>query len=152
MSNPHSYRWRLLKTSLTPPLFTKVRVPRQESDRSCICVLGVFILPLFCNFDIWFWNCSESVVFLMFLFTSLCFYSFSLFTVGTYLPEEYHIAIECILFICCVGLILKKQKQQIYQPFSYIARLIRLNNTNTDPPDIQVPTMQRLMGGDENGK
>jgi len=34
--------------------------------------------------------------------------------------------------------------------FSYIARQIKLKNTNTNPPDIQVSTMQRLMGEDEN--
>jgi len=33
------------KTSLTPPPFIEVSVPR-ESERSCICVLGVSILPL----------------------------------------------------------------------------------------------------------
>jgi hypothetical protein len=34
------------KTSLTPPLITEVTVPNQESERSCICELGVSILPL----------------------------------------------------------------------------------------------------------
>jgi len=34
------------KTSLTLPLFIEVPVPSQESERSCICVLGVSILPL----------------------------------------------------------------------------------------------------------
>ena len=34
------------KTSLTLPLFIKVPVPSQESEGSCICVLGVSILPL----------------------------------------------------------------------------------------------------------
>ena len=97
---------------------------------SCICELGVLILPLFCDFDIWFWNCSDSVVFIIFLFTSLCFYSFSLFTDA------------CILFVFCEVLILKKQKRQIYQPLCYIARLIDLN--------IQVPTRHRFMGKDEN--
>ena len=33
------------KTSLTPPLFIEVPVPSQESERSCICVLEVSILP-----------------------------------------------------------------------------------------------------------
>ena len=69
---------------------------------------------------------------------------------GTYLPEQYHIAIECILFVFWEVLILKKPTQIIYQPLSYIARLINLNKTNTDPPDIQLTTMQRLMGEDEN--
>ena len=34
------------RTSLTPQLFIEVLVPNQESERSCICVLGVSILPL----------------------------------------------------------------------------------------------------------
>jgi len=34
------------KTSITLPLFIEVPVPSQESERSCICVLGVSILPL----------------------------------------------------------------------------------------------------------
>jgi hypothetical protein len=34
------------KTSLNPPLFIEVPVPRQESERSCRCVLRVLIVPL----------------------------------------------------------------------------------------------------------
>ena len=34
------------KTSLTLPFFTEVPAPSQESEWSCICVLGVSILPL----------------------------------------------------------------------------------------------------------
>ena len=34
-------------TRLTPPPFIKVSVPSQESERSCICMLGVSILSLF---------------------------------------------------------------------------------------------------------
>jgi len=33
------------KTSLIQPLFIIVPVPRQEREQSCICVLGVPILP-----------------------------------------------------------------------------------------------------------
>jgi hypothetical protein len=46
--------------NLTPPLFTERSVPRQESERSCICVLGVSILPLSIIFPIGFWKCSDS--------------------------------------------------------------------------------------------
>ena len=54
-----------LRTSLTPPHFIKVPVPSQESERSCIRMLRVSILPrstilIFCN-------CSDSVAFLVFL-------------------------------------------------------------------------------------
>jgi hypothetical protein len=34
------------KTSSTPPLFIEVPVPSKNSERSCIRVLGVSILPL----------------------------------------------------------------------------------------------------------
>jgi hypothetical protein len=50
------------KTSLTPPLFIAVSVTNQEIGRSCICVLGMSIVPLFIYF-IGLWNCSDSVVF-----------------------------------------------------------------------------------------
>jgi len=44
------------KTSLTPPLFTEVTVPNQESELSCICELGVSILPLSTIFLLDFWT------------------------------------------------------------------------------------------------
>ena len=34
------------KTSLSPPLFIEVSVPRQKCELSCICLLGVSPLPL----------------------------------------------------------------------------------------------------------
>jgi len=34
------------KTSLTPPFVLEVPVPRQESEKSCLCVLGISMLPL----------------------------------------------------------------------------------------------------------
>ena len=37
---------QLHKTNLTLSLFIEVPVPSQESERSCICVSGVSILPL----------------------------------------------------------------------------------------------------------
>ena len=84
------------KTSLTPPHVIEVPVPRQESEKSCIGVLGVSgIVSLFIRFCDWilelsrqcgifvflvfgtvptvwyicfssFWNCPDSVVFLFF--------------------------------------------------------------------------------------
>jgi hypothetical protein len=50
------------KTSLTLPLFMEVPVPIQEHERSCICVLGVSILPLSTILIFDFCNRSESVV------------------------------------------------------------------------------------------
>jgi len=35
------------ETSLTLPLYIDVPVPSQERARSCVCMLGVFILHLF---------------------------------------------------------------------------------------------------------
>jgi len=49
--------------NLTPPLFIEVPVPSQESERLCICVLAVSILPLSSIVFIDFWKCSDSVVF-----------------------------------------------------------------------------------------
>ena len=64
------------KTSLTPPLFTEVPVPSQESELSCICVLKVSFLSLTTIFYWIFgavltvclelfrqrvWSCSNSV-------------------------------------------------------------------------------------------
>ena len=62
--SPRGQVW-VHKTSLTPPHFIELPVPSQESERSCIYVLGLSILP-FCDFSIGFWNFSDSVVFLSF--------------------------------------------------------------------------------------
>jgi len=37
-------------TNLTPPLFIEVHVPNQEGKRSCVCLLGVSIVPVFTIF------------------------------------------------------------------------------------------------------
>ena len=47
---------------LTPSPFIQVTIPSQESGRSCICVRWIDF-TFFYDFDIWFWNCSENVVF-----------------------------------------------------------------------------------------
>ena len=52
-------------TSLTPSLFTEVPVLSQESERSCICVLGISNLPISTMFVLNFWNFSDSVIFLL---------------------------------------------------------------------------------------
>jgi hypothetical protein len=41
------------KSSLTSPRFSEVPISSKESERSCICVLGVSILPLSTNFQWW---------------------------------------------------------------------------------------------------
>jgi hypothetical protein len=50
-------------TSLTLSLFTEVPVLRQESERSCICVLVISNLPISTIFLLNFWNFSDSVIF-----------------------------------------------------------------------------------------
>ena len=40
-------------TGLTLPLFIEVPVPSQESEQSCICLLGVLILTLFLRICDW---------------------------------------------------------------------------------------------------
>jgi len=50
-------------TSLTPSLFTEVPVLSQESERSCICFLGIYNLPISTIFLLNFWNFSDSVIF-----------------------------------------------------------------------------------------
>jgi hypothetical protein len=49
-----------LKNSLTPPLYNDVPVPSQESELSCICVLGSIDLAHFYYVSIEYWNCSWS--------------------------------------------------------------------------------------------
>ena len=42
--------FRPIKLALTPPLLIEVSTPSQESERLCICVLGVSIFPLSLRF------------------------------------------------------------------------------------------------------
>ena len=49
-------------SSLISPFFLEVSVPSQESEWSCIYVLGVSIWPLSMILSIECWNCSDSVV------------------------------------------------------------------------------------------
>jgi hypothetical protein len=46
-----------------PSLFTEVPVLSPESERSCICVLGISNLPISTIFLLNFWNFSDSVIF-----------------------------------------------------------------------------------------
>jgi hypothetical protein len=49
-------------TSLTPSLLTKVPVISQESEWSCICVLGISHFPISTIFLFNFWNFSDDVI------------------------------------------------------------------------------------------
>ena len=54
--------------SLTPPLFNRVPVPSQESERPCIIIcVRILDFASFFDFSIVFLNCSDSVVFFVFL-------------------------------------------------------------------------------------
>jgi hypothetical protein len=55
-------------TSLTPPLFIELSMPSQEIERSCICGLGVPILPLTA---ILLLDCGTVATVCHFLFSSL---------------------------------------------------------------------------------
>ena len=62
-------------TSLIQPLFIEVPVPKQESERSCTCMLGESITTLSTILVLGFWNCSDSVAFpVLFLFCFFCSY------------------------------------------------------------------------------
>jgi hypothetical protein len=60
------------KTSLTLPLFIEVPVPSQESEQSCICVLGVvilllskiFLLNLITVLTMWYFFICHFIIFL----------------------------------------------------------------------------------------
>ena len=52
------------------PLFIEVPLPRQESELSCICVLGVSILPLSTIFPLHF-GAVSTVWYFLFLFAHL---------------------------------------------------------------------------------
>ena len=54
--------------SLTPPLFNRVPVPCQESERPCIIIcVRILDFASFFDFSIVFLNCSDTVVFFVFL-------------------------------------------------------------------------------------
>lgn len=59
-----SLRGEVLALKLFQPgIINEMTVGSQESDQSCICVLGVWIWPLFLQFSDWNWNCSDNMVF-----------------------------------------------------------------------------------------
>ena len=53
-------------TSLTLPLFIEVPELRQDSERACMCVLGLLILCLFVQFSCWILELFDRVVFFFF--------------------------------------------------------------------------------------
>jgi hypothetical protein len=59
---------------LTPPLFIEAPITSQDSEWACICVLGVYILPLSTIFSIEFWKCSDNVIFFFLHFICFIYY------------------------------------------------------------------------------
>jgi hypothetical protein len=126
-----------------------VHVPRQESDRSYIGVLGVLLLPL-----------SVILIFEFGVVPAVCYYlfillfqlvSFCLFTDETYLGKNYHMVIG-FLSILLMAYFLMCLLQR-YQLLSKIVKIFTpLCHTKADPPNIQndLHTRQRLMGEGEN--
>jgi hypothetical protein len=55
-------------TSLIPSLFIEVPVLRQESEWSCICVLGISNIPISTIFLLYFWNFSGDVILFSFYY------------------------------------------------------------------------------------
>ena len=55
------------KISLTPPLIIELFVPSPESERSCICVLVILILPSFTNFLFYLRIVPTALYFLFFI-------------------------------------------------------------------------------------
>ena len=54
------------KTILTPPVFIEMSMPSQEKKVVMyLCVRGIDITS-FCDSGIGFWNCSDSVAFVLF--------------------------------------------------------------------------------------
>ena len=144
MSNEQGYGWKLKK--IIEPRHFLSAFTKASKLTIMHWFVGVIDFASYHDFDIWLWrDYDDNVVFSVFPFVSICF--FCLFM--EHMSDNYHFVIEGIHLVRCMVLILKKQ-QQTNQPFSYIARQIKLKNTNTNPPDIQVSTMQRLMGEDEN--
>ena len=57
-------------TGLTLLPFIEMHVPRQESERSCICVLDVPIFSSFYDLDFGFWNFPTLCYFFIFHFNT----------------------------------------------------------------------------------
>jgi hypothetical protein len=53
------------KTNFILPLYIEVPVPSQESEQSCMCVKWIEYTSISTFVAIWFWNCSDSVLFIL---------------------------------------------------------------------------------------
>jgi hypothetical protein len=86
-------------TSFTPPLCIEVFVPSQESEQSCICVLGIYILSLSMIPQLDFWD-FPTVFLFCFSFYYICLFVYLMVFNATF----NHISvISCwhfIIFVC----------------------------------------------------
>ena len=69
----NSHKIFLFYFSLTTPHFIEVPVPNQESEQSCLCVLGVSILPLSEIFPLDFGIVQTMWYFLFFILSAYIF-------------------------------------------------------------------------------
>ena len=94
------------KTNFTSPLFMKVAAPRQDSERSCICVLGV------CHFSIGLWNFFDNVIRCFCLQLSVEYFAVS------------NVVFCCFVFVCFVLLRLVQLKLTIYNILICLVKLL----------------------------
>ena len=66
LASKSSLRYELDQERTRLYIFGFSTVTSQKGEGSCICVLGVSILPFFYDFDIRFWNCSATLILLVF--------------------------------------------------------------------------------------
>ena len=97
-----------IKTNFTSPLFMKVAAPRQDSERSCICVLGV------CHFSIGLWNFFDNVIRCFCLQLSVEYFAVS------------NVVFCCFVFVCFVLLRLVQLKLTIYNILICLVKAINI--------------------------
>ena len=86
-------------TSLTPPLLIEVFVPNQDSQRSCICVLGTWF-DLFLQF--FYWNLElvrHRGTFIFFSFICCSFIIVKRIFVMNNTPNTFHIEVSIMILI-----------------------------------------------------
>jgi hypothetical protein len=82
------------KTSFTPPRFVEVPVLKQESERSCICVRGIYFASFYHFSNFIFWKCG---IFAIFHFSINILITYDLVNIHVYLPFVSSRSSYCIL-------------------------------------------------------
>jgi len=99
------------KTNLTSPLFSEALVPSQESDRSCICMLGVS-LPS-----------QESDQ------SCICMLGVSILHLSTILVLDFGTVSTILYFLFFILLSLEFYQEYIYCNDGYLVMMINISNT-----------------------